>query len=397
MDQVSVNGLYARYHLAGGEARGTVAGAPAEPLPQGRVGEQQVHRRGQGRRLRWRDDDAVLPVPDHVRDAAHPGRDDRDTGGHRLQHHGGAGIRPDGRDDGERGSGERLHDLFVVPWFGHDDPGRQAVRQVGRAAADHQQRRAVGGQPGVGVQQDPDALVPAEITDVQQVAARGHTAGDGVRSGFQQFVRDEVRDDLEGYAAGGKVAVSGDRRAHRDDPVQGEPAQGTAALVAGDRGEADRPAVVVVGAADAPSWRRAGAHLLAEVHEALGGADMAVVVQGEHHRRAGRQAQRREAVDDPVVRVDDVGALLDDDAPQCPGHRRVRQRRRVEPVALPVQEGQRRGDRPDGPDTHPVPGCRPRFVTEGDHGDFVTVGQTPAEIVDVSFLTADDRREELGK
>jgi hypothetical protein len=131
----------------------------------------------------------------------------------------------------------------------------------------------------------------------------------------------------------------------------------------------------------------------------LSGAHQAEVVQGHDDRSVDERTERQHGMDQPVVPVNDVRALVVQEAPERRDELRIRERRRR--PSVPVEEQPIKAlDRPlDAMDPKPVDdvGLVETGLQERHDNDIVAPPEElTAELQDVAFLSADDRREPLG-
>ena len=125
-----------------------------------------------------------------------------------------------------------------------------------------------------------NTLVPAQVSDEHDGPVR---AGRGLVE--DEAVRNEVGDDLIGTPSG-QSGPYGDAGADRDERIHVSAAGAPADGVRGGHDRADDRPVPGRRAADASEWCRAWANRIT-AHHSLGGADVAVIMLGEHHGYAG--------------------------------------------------------------------------------------------------------------
>ena len=209
--------------------------------------------------------------------------------------------------------------------------------------------------------------------------------------GRQRQLADEVGDDPVRDVRV-NLAEPLDRRTDREEHVDLPAHPGIREPYARRDHRPLRGAVVLEGMAHALERRRAAADA-ALVEEPLGRAEDPVVVQREHQGGAGAASERQEGVDQPVVRVHDVGSGLAQQPPQPRRRPRVGQRRRVAPLLQHREAGDAVHRALEQLDPHAVaPRRLSQRLGQGGHGHLVApAGQLAAEVLDHPLLSPDHR------
>ncbi len=142
----------------------------------------------------------------------------------------------------------------------------------------------------------------------------------------------------------------------------------------------------------------------AHPHQSLRRADMTEVVQCQHQSEArsgpGGASQRDSAVDDPVVRMDNLRPLLPGDAGQLADTQRIRHRW---VVGAAGRIDTRQKHRSHGEPVHPDPRCEGFLIRDASHalGRYrhlvPPLGEGVREVENVTLLATDVRREKLGQ
>ena len=139
-----------------------------------------------------------------------------------------------------------------------------------------------------------DALVPTQVSDEHDRPIR---MGDSLVE--EKVVGNEVGDDLIGTPSG-QPRAERDDRADRDERVHVSGAGAAAEGVRQRDTRADHWPVPRRRTADAGNRRRARTDVITP-HQSLGGADVAVVVLGQHHGHPGAAGRADGRADAPVV------------------------------------------------------------------------------------------------
>src|SRR5262245_4961036 len=130
-----------------------------------------------------------------------------------------------------------------------------------------------------------------------------------------KLVWDKVVDHLIRQAMALQLVAVRYRAADRDEEIDGAPFERAHRPVRAQGWDAFERAVMLEHTPSALRDGRTAAWAIT-IHQVLLGAGEAVVMQRQDEPRAAPRLQRQERVDQPVVRVDDVGAFLGDDALQ---------------------------------------------------------------------------------
>ena len=222
-------------------------------------------------------------------------------------------------------------------------------------------------------------------------------SGWGAASSRTKVVGNEVGDDLIGTPSG-QPRADRDDRADRDERVH---VSGAGAAAEGvrqrDTGTDHRP-VPRRRTAEAGDRRRPRTDLIT-THQSLGGADVAVVVLGQHHGYAGAAGRAEGRADAPVVSMQYVEPAGSEQSPDRAPKSRVHDRHRMRPCRVAVEPGQTLGRRPDAVDGDGPVECRSCRTVRGDRDHLDAMAafrQCMRQVPDVLLLTAGHRGVELG-